>query len=152
MVDPEEFFEYVASERFMHDIAVRQAEDGLPAIPDTWREKGLMDQFLIAWPGEPLKAVDGTEITRQVYTDLPRDKATWRQLFANFVEKTKPYALLLCEQKEDEVVVVIESQHGSKSWHWPIEKHGPDKVLGDRVEKTNKASIGMLWRKRMPQA
>lgn len=150
MVGIDEFTEYVASERFIHDNIVREAIAGLPAITTTWREKGSVDPFLIAWPSKPLRADDGSIIDRQVYTDLPTDRSGWKKLFADFVERTKPYALLLAEEDEDEVLVVVESKHGTKSWHFTIERHGPDRILKDPVEKTNKASIGILWQRRMP--
>jgi hypothetical protein len=152
MVSREEFRKYIASERFMHDNFARQVEDGLPAIHDSWREKRHVDPFIVGWPSEHLQADDGSVITHNVYRDLPEDRSKWKEALADFVHRTKPYALMLGERRADEVVVIFESKHGTKSWHYAIEKRGPDEILLDPVVKVDEVSIGLLWSPRMAKA
>lgn len=141
-----EHLEYIASERFIHDELVRRAEAGLPNIVQAWKLNGKIQPFMISWPAEHIMADDGRIITDVVLCDLPTNKSEWRKEIAGLIERTVPYALLLCEQRDEEIVMIFESQHGTKSWRWPIKKHGQARVLGDRTCQVDTESIGILWR------
>jgi hypothetical protein len=68
------------------------------------------------------------------------------------VQKTEAYALLLVEQREQAVVVIVESNHGSKSWHIPVENHGDVSALGKPTERVDTDAIGILWRPKRAEA
>lgn len=139
--------EYISSERFIHDDIIEQVESALlNTIYESWRDRGHIDPFLFSWPQEHIRCDDGTTVTHFFNADLPEDRSTWNAWFKAAVEKTKPYALLLGEQQEDEVVVIFESHHGSRSWRFKIERHGADNVLGEPSTRDDVDSIGILWR------
>lgn len=105
----------------------------------------MIHPFMLSWPAEEVHTDNGQPIEDTVAMQLPLDKAEWAAAMKSIVTRTKPYALLLCEQREHEVVVIFESQHGTKSWHFPILKLG-NRFLGYRTEKEDTESIGILWR------
>lgn len=134
------------SERFIHDELLRRAKTGLPTIVTSWRQNGKIEPFLISWPAEHLEADDGKIITEAVLCTLPDDRAEWRGRIQQLIGRTNPFALLLGEQRLEEVVAIFESPHGTMSWHWPIKNQGGVKVLGDRYSREDVESISLLWR------
>jgi hypothetical protein len=144
--------EYYTSERFIHDDLAKKAAVALSTLQDTWNEDGKIDPFAISWVQETVHSDAGRPIDRFVLVDLPQDRAQWSGALVATVQKTKPYALLVCEQKEDEVVAIFESQHGSRSWRYPIKSHGRVKLLGDPSTRDDVDSIGILWRAKKAQA
>jgi hypothetical protein len=77
--------------------------------------------------------------------DLPPEKAAWPNELKRIVKVYGAYALLLVEQHVQEVVVILESPHGTVSWHVPIRNQGNVRVLDDAEEKTDVDYIGLLW-------
>lgn len=141
--------EYIASERFIHDDLVSTLEEKLTeTLYLSWREKGTIDPFLLSWPQEHIKCDDGVTVTHVFHADLPEDRSTWSSWIKAAVEKTKPYALLLGERRDKEIVVIFESPHGSRSWRYDIERHGDVDVLGEPSTQNDVDSIGVLWRAR----
>jgi hypothetical protein len=143
--------DYFTSERFIHDDLLREAADGIPSIYQSWREHGRITPFAIAWPEKSLRGDDGSVIERHVLIPLEEEPDIQRAL-KKAVLRVHPYALLLTEQREDEVRVVFETKHGSKSWTFPIKQHGPDRVLGEVVEETDKHAVGLLWKAPSPRS
>jgi len=137
--------DYYASELFIHDELKRRAEAGLINVMDEWRVKGRIDPFMLSWPFGKLLDDQGLPVDDLVAMPLSADKSQWSTEMKRLVKRTQPYALLLCEQREREVVVIFESQHGTSSWHFPILKTG-NSFLGNRTEKKDTESIGILWR------
>ncbi len=132
-------------ERFIHDELLRRAETGLPGIRDAWKRFGKLDPFLISWPSEHVKCDDGTVVTDFFTLDLPSDRGRWSSLIVQTIEKTKPYALLLAEETKSHVSVIFESVHGTRSWRFPIKKHGDARVLGSPTSRDDVDRIGVLW-------
>lgn len=144
---------YYASERFIHDDMLEEAAAGLKsAIHESWKLKGKVDPFIISWVQKNIEADDGSVITNHVVSDMPENKAMWTHHLILVIKRTKPYALMLCEQREDEVVAVFESQHGTRSWRYPINKHGLTRVLGEPTTRDDTDSIGLLWRAKKARA
>jgi hypothetical protein len=139
-------FEYIVSERWIHDDLLKKAEEGLRSLLPDWRKNGRIAPFLISWPAEDIRADDGSVVRGAVCYDLPEDAPKRLERVKEAVAVTQPYGLLLCEQLENEVCAIFETQHGAKSWHYPIERHGPDRVLGRVSTTTDVRHIGLLWR------
>lgn len=137
---------YYTSERFIHDNLIREAERGLHIISDWWRRERRVPPFLITWPKDTVTCDDGSKVEDKFFFDLPDDPSSWKDLVELAAKKTKAYALLLATQRENEVRVVFESRHGTKSWHFAITRHGPDKILEDPNSKTDECSVGLLWK------
>lgn len=144
---------YYASERFIHDDMLAEAEAGLKAaMHQSWKTKGMIDPFIISWVQKNIEADDGSIITNHVVSNMPEDKARWTHHLLLVIKRTKPYALMLCEQKEDEVVAIFESRHGTRSWRYPINKHGITRVLGEPATRDDTDCIGLLWRAKKSKA
>ena len=101
---------------------------------------------MVSWPEEPVPTDDGYVITDVVLLELPDDPELRKKEVRTLVERTKPCALLKVEQLEDQVLAILETPLGTKSWTYPIKNHGGTKVLGDRSSRENTDSIGILWR------
>ena len=136
--------EYYISERFIHDDVVEEARGGLKAIFDAWAQEGKVDPFALVWPSKPV-SFHGIVTEGVLPFDMPKDRATWPQLLRRIIEKTEAYALLLTEQRAQDVSIIVESTHGSKSWSYPIRNHGDVYILEEPVEKTDTDCIGLLW-------
>jgi len=144
--------EYITSELFIHDELLRRAKGGLDMIPAAYKRFGKLAPFMISFPSTRVYLDDGRPHEAPVLCDLPDNRSEWKKEITGFIIRTKPYALLLAEQHDNEVVVIFESQHGTQSWHWPLKRHGDVRVLGDRTSKKDTASIGILWRAQTAQA
>lgn len=136
---------YYTSERFIHDELMRRAAAGLDTVLEAWRTEGAVHPFVLAWPTEDLVDDFGFPIKDTVAMPLPEDKNEWPTEMKRLVDRTNPYALLLCEQRATEVVVIFESSHGTKSWHFPIYSAG-SRFLGARTEKEDAETLGILWK------
>jgi hypothetical protein len=139
--------QYYISEQYLHDDILKDAEAGLNAVQEAWKVHGRVTPFVISWVQEPVVTDDGlTTITDHVVCDMPEDKSLWTEFMVSIVQKTKPYALLMGEQRGDEVVIIFETKNGTRSWRYPIKKHGRAEVLGEPSTKDNIDCIGLLWR------
>lgn len=137
--------EYIASEKFIHDDLLKNVEGGLPSITTSWRSFGRIAPFMLSWPEDDVVGDDGS-VLNVVLCELPEEPAKRASEIVGFITRTQPYALMICEQLENEVCIIFESRHGTKSWVYPIEKHGPDRVLGQARVEVDKKSLGILWR------
>lgn len=61
-------------------------------------------------------------------------------------KKTKAWALMLCEQRTQAVVVVFESPLGTRSWHLPISRHGDTLVLEGPKELVDVDYLNIQYR------
>lgn len=140
--------QYYTSERFIWDNLKDKVPAGIDNIYVAWKKDGRVDPFIISWPAEPILGDDGLVITHECYLDLPKNHSSWSDTIRNFVKKTKAYALLLAEQREREVLLILESHHGTRSWSIPIIVSGDIRTLGTVVTKDDTHKIGILWGKR----
>lgn len=144
--------EYYESELFIWDSVLGRVEKGLESILQSWRQKQKIEPFAIAWPAETVYDKRGIPIEDPVLMDLPPDRRAWKGMMIDFVKATKPYALLLGEQRSEDVVVIVESHHGTRSWIYPIETHGRERVLGKPKTRDDVDCIGVLWRSKKSRA
>jgi hypothetical protein len=145
--------DYYTSERFIHDDLCTLAEASIPTLYNSWKELQKIDPFLITWPAETVKAGDGAAINGACTLELKEvPKEEWRSTILEALQLTKAYALLLVEQREHEILAILESKHGSKSWHMPIQQRGDIKVLGRSTSRADTDSLGYLWRPNKGQA
>jgi hypothetical protein len=132
--------------RDVHDAVAKKAALGLNAIYKIWRERKKLTPFIVAWPLRDLDFKSCMPTDSEVTLDLPLDKKDWPACIAQLMKDDVPFALLLAQQKEKEIVLVLESEYGSTSWHIPISKHGPDLSLGQPSMKIDTDSVGLLWK------
>lgn len=145
--------EYFTSERFIHDDLLFIAEGGLSSLRQSWSTHGRIQPFAITWPEGKIKSDDGDIIESHVLVDIPEGSNSEERmrLLRRAVLRTRAYALLFVEQKEDEVLWLFETRHGSKSWSFPIKRHGPDKILGDPTAEEGTRCVGLLWKPTRPE-
>lgn len=135
------------NERFIHDILLQRVAPGVAALYDEWREKRRITPFFLSWPavtiydeqGEPIEGV-----CRMDLSSVQRDR--WTKTIVQAVQRTQAYAILLCEQRDSDVQIILESHHGSRCWTLPIERHGDIKVLGPASTRDDTECLGILWR------
>jgi hypothetical protein len=140
--------EYYRSERFIWDNLKTQAGGALTSLYDTWRVERRIRPFIISWPGETILDDAGLPLQGTCLLDLPDSKSKWSETMRRFAARTKAYALLLAEQHPTEVLVILESHHGTRSWSIPILVSGDIRTLGTAVIKDNVHKIGLLWKTR----
>lgn len=136
------------NERFIYDSLVRYADGSVKKIYEIWKRKKKIDPFLLSWPATVVKAYDGSPINDICSLELPKDQSEWPSMFRDTVRLTNPFAVLLCEQRDKDIHLIIESEYGTRSWTIPIQRRGDVTVLGRPDVKTDVESIGMLWRPR----
>lgn len=139
---------YIRSERFIHDDLLKKAEDIVVTVRDLWRTQRKVEPYVVAWPGENIRADDGEIITHAVLCPIPMefDRARRMQALQQVVERTKAYGLLFVEQKENSILVLFETRHGARSWCIPLTWHGDIQVPGQAEVKNNGECVGLLWR------
>jgi hypothetical protein len=129
----------------IHDEVCEQARDGLMSIPIVWRARRRIRPYVVAWPSGDIE-FHGYKTDEPVSFMMPDDRSEWSSFLIDVARNNKAYALLLVEQREQAVVAILESHHGTKSWHYPLADHGGTLLLRDPIEKTDTESIGLLWR------
>lgn len=137
--------EYYKRELHIWNELLIRAASGIPGLYKAWKLKGSIESFIMSWPSESILDDNGVLLEGTVMLELPKDKAEWSSTLLAFVKRTKAYALLLTEQLENEVRVILESHHGTRSWTLPIWVSGDIKTLGSVVVKDDTHRIGILW-------
>jgi hypothetical protein len=136
----------IAQERPIHDSLVRQAAAGVASIYNNWKKNGRIDPFFMAWPTGTLIGSDGAEISDICMLDLrEQHKAEWPRLMREAIQLTNAYALLLCEQRANDISVILESTQGTRAWTVPIIRSGDVRILGKTSYRDNVESVGLLW-------
>ena len=137
---------YIASERFIHDELVTRCLQMVEQVPLFWREnKCHIYPTLLLWPSEAIRASGGKEFSGVVFHPLPEDDSGRRDVIAKAAKQCKAYGLLLTEQLTDCVRLIFESEHGTRTWRFPIKNHGGVQVLGYPEFHDNSESIGIRW-------
>jgi len=76
-------------------------------------------------------AQDGTKVKAPVALIFDNEKqADRQQALLETIRLTKAYAILVVEQKANEIKLILSPRHGAKSWSIPIQQSGDTKVLG----------------------
>lgn len=137
--------EYIASEQFIHDGLVKRAEVVVKTVYEIWRKERKIAPVLMTWPAETIRTERGEPHEGVCILDLPEGPATRSVAIREMVGRTKAYALLLIEQRSDDVQVTLESRLGARCWRIPISDHGDVKILEQAVVRDNEAHVGLLW-------
>ena len=111
---------YYTSELAIHDNIVEAARGGIPTLYESWKKQKGIRPFVLSWPSKDI-VWNGKVTDRVVAFDAPRNKSRTRSFLLEVKEKTAAYALLYWEQQAQAVVGILESPHGSVSWHIPIQ-------------------------------
>lgn len=117
----------------------------LPALHKVWKSVGRINPFVLIWPRRKVEW-KGMTTNQSIGFDLPEDKNKWATFLAEAALRNAAFALLLVEQRDREVVAIMESRAGAVSWHLPIEDHGDVLILGTPVEQSGTDQIGLLYR------
>jgi hypothetical protein len=135
----------ILSERFIHTDLARLAEAGVKSLYETWKNERKIYPFLVTWPGETIKTDEGVRIEGPCHLPLPEDKKVWNGVMLEAIKRTKAYAVLLVEQRDQDVRVILESPHGAKCWTLPIVRSGDVFILGNQTSTVDKEHLGLLW-------
>jgi hypothetical protein len=127
-------------EEQFHDAMCDVAESGLTLIQRWWREHGVVPPFLALWSEEEFRRAVDPDFT----IELPEDPEVQKKLIWKAAKTVNAHAALVVRQLENEVRAVFETREGTKSWHYPIRDHGPDRVLGDPTVRVDEHHIGVL--------
>lgn len=139
-----ELREYIISERFIWDDLILRSETLVKKVREQWQKTRTVPRMLISFPARHLPVGDKI-ITDVVSFAVPKEMATFRAA-VELAKTTQAYALLLVERVNDDVHIVLESHHGTRSWRMPLRRHGDVTVLEKGEATTNVDSIGVLWR------
>lgn len=137
---------YYTSERFIQDALVQRAEEGIATLYDTWKRDKRIAPFTILWPATTVKDVQGVELEGPCLRELDEDRTQWRRQMVEAIKLTNAYAMVLVQQRDDRVLVILESQHGSVNWVLPVYRSGDVFVLGQAKRSEGGEHIGLLWR------
>lgn len=115
-------------------------------VRDMWKKERAIPRMMFSWPSEHLETKDGRVVTHLVSFGVP-EKMSTRDAAVVMTRETKAYALLLVEQEKKDVVILLESFHGTRCWRLPIERHGDVMVLEKERATTDTESLGILWQR-----
>ncbi len=138
--------DYYASERFIWDSLIKQAERGIKGLYTTWKRDRKISPFIITWPANAVTDSNGVELEGAVMRELTEDPSTWLEYTVEAIKLTNAYALLRVQQAAKSVKIILESQHGARCWTLPITRSGDVFVLGRPKSADNQEHIGLLWR------
>lgn len=137
--------EYIASEQFIHDDLVKTAEAVVKTVYAIWKKERKIAPVLMTWPAETIRTSRGEPHEGVCILDLPEGNAARSVAIREMVGKTKAFALLLIEQRREDVRVILESRLGARCWDIPISDHGDVKILEQPVVQEGRAHVGLLW-------
>jgi hypothetical protein len=136
--------EYTPEANPAHSRLLELAARVIPTVLDLWREHKSIEPTLLLWPTRVITARTGEPVTL-VTVDLPTDAAQRRPKILEAAKACDAYGLLLTEQLEDSVRMILESKHGTRTWRFPIKRHGDVCILGQPSYRDNSESIGVRW-------
>ena len=131
--------------RFVHEELSRRCIRAVELIPEQWRENKRIYPTLLMWPADSVRATDGSDFSGVVFTDLPEDSGQRRVAVIRAAKRCDAYGLLLTEQIDGFVRLVFETEHGTRTWRFPIKPHGNIQILGRPAFRDNAESIGIRW-------
>lgn len=139
---PEEYTPLVGN---LHVVLLRTAASLIPTVFDLWREHKSIEPTLLLWPIRNVVTIEG-KTASLVTVDLPKDADQRKTKILEAARACNAYGLLLTEQLEDAVRMILESEQGTRTWRFPIKRHGDVSVLGQPSYKDNTESIGVRWK------
>jgi hypothetical protein len=139
------------NEKFIWDNIVERVEKvSIPRVHKMWKEDRRIPTMLFSWPSVHLRSSDNKTTITHLVSFVPPREVNLMDSALFFARKTEAYALLLVRREGNEIKIVVESAHGSKSWKIPVERHGDVEVLGKAKAAENADHIGILWRPNVP--
>lgn len=139
--------EYIISEKFIWDDLLDRAAHAITVLKRMWKKKHKLPSMILSWPASAVKDDKGKTIDDVISLTVP-DNITLSKAIRDMVVRTKPYALLVCDTRQQDVVkVFLESHHGARTWTIPVKRHGDVRVLEEESYKDNGECLGVLWRK-----
>lgn len=140
-----EDFEYITSERFIHDSLLGQAENILDKIWTFWRAGERLPAVAVSWPGEIIQDDKGRPINDRV-TLRVKETTMSTKVLHQLAVRTKAYGLLVVEDTEDGFIAKFETKHGSRIWVRPAVRIGDRKILGKTQVTNDATALGLLWK------
>jgi hypothetical protein len=140
-------------EELQHEEVCQWADNGVKGFFETWKRAKKIAPFLVTWPNSPVKANNGGNVSGPCVLQLSNmARQKWPKLLIESVQLTDAFAVLLAEQRSDEVKVILESPHGARCWTLPIIRSGDVHRLGKAQVTNDKEHLGILWRPDRPEA
>ena len=137
--------EYIASERFIHDGLLKQAEAAVHVVYEIWKKERAIAPTLFTWPAERIRTDNGEPHEGICLLELPEAYEKRSVAMLAMVERTKAYALLLIEQRHADVQVIFETRHGARCWSIPLVAHGDVVILERAHVQDDVGHVGLLW-------
>jgi hypothetical protein len=139
-------FEYIASERFIHDALIGQVEELLKDAWSFWKTSPRLPALVVAWPRQTIQDDHGAPINDKVVLQLPEGLTS--NAIQKLVERTKAYAILTVEDTDGGMIALFESQHGTRRWEKKAIRVGDSKRLGPLFINNDVPAHGLLWKPR----
>lgn len=136
-------------EKLIHDELARRCEGAVRLARDNWREHGAIHPTLLIWPEHDVRASDGEDISGILFVTLSADPQKQQIEIREAANEAGAYGLLLTTQEDGRVRFVFETEHGTRTWTYPIVPHGDVQVLGQLQVADNTEAIGIRWQ--LPQ-
>lgn len=141
------------AQRILHENILVHLKSSIESLFGSWKKYKKIEPFAMSWPLEILRTEDGKKIDGPILLRLSDEKEEhWRGLILELIRRTDAFAVLLAEQKDDEVRVTFESQCGSKCWRLPIAQSGDVRILRQPKVSEDKEYLGYLWKPATPRA
>lgn len=137
--------EYIASERFIHNDLLKQAEVAVRVVYEIWRKERTIAPMLFTWPAERILTEAGEPHEGVCILELPEEQERRSAALMAMVRRTKAYALLLIEQQREDVRVIFETKHGARCWSIPLIPHGDVVILERAHVQDDVVHVGLLW-------
>lgn len=136
---------YIASEKFIHDGLVKDAQVVVERIYKIWKERRTVRPSLLLWPAQAVQADDGSLISHIVAADLPDDVSAHKDFMRAAADRVNAYAVLVVRKEGTAVKAILETPHGTRSWTIPIVRSADVFVLGRPTIKNDKDVLGIVW-------
>jgi hypothetical protein len=137
--------DYLKKETLIWEGLLRSGQNMVAEVRRRW-PRGGVPRMLFAWPAGPIKADDGTPIKGMIPLVVPEEVSTSKAALG-MVKRANAYALLLVEQRGDEVKVILEAPQGARCWTLPVRRHGDVTVVEEGFSQDNEECLGVLWQK-----
>jgi hypothetical protein len=135
-------------ELYFREWLVRIVDNTIPTLYDAWKADRKVAPFAVTWSDGPVKCHDGTLVYGPCHCDLPEKKEEeWPKLLRQMVEISDPIAILFAEQRDKDVLLILESKYGTQSWSLPIQRRGDVRILGKPIKRRDEDKLGLLYKK-----
>lgn len=137
--------EYIQTGRFIHDELLRRCEPLTAKVIQMFRRDKFIHPTLLIWPADTVKTIDGDFFSGVIFTELSQHAESRKLEIKNAILRTAAFAALVTEQVDEDIRMIFESGHGTRTWRLPIKDYGGVQVLERTPPRDNTESIGVLW-------